>query len=154
MSISDKQLVLEEQLSFILYLCSKETIKRYKSYLDPLGITYTQYLALLVLWNENGVTVNELSRKLYLDSGTLTPLMKKLQTKELVERLRDPEDERVVRLFLTEKGQQLKEQVRHIPGEILDSTGVPAEEASEILETLKSVLERTTNTSFGTDETK
>ena len=154
MSISDKQLVLEEQLSFILYLCSKETIKRYKSYLDPLGITYTQYLALLVLWNENGITVNELSRKLYLDSGTLTPLLKKLETKELVERHRDTEDERVVRLFLTEKGQNLKEQVRHIPGEILDHTGVPAEEASEILETLKSVLERTTNTSFGTEERK
>ncbi|AOM84242.1 MarR family winged helix-turn-helix transcriptional regulator [Salisediminibacterium beveridgei] len=152
MVMSDQNLVLDEQLSFILYLCSKETIKRYKEYLDPLGITYTQYLAMLVLWNDNGISVNELSKKMYLDSGTLTPLLKKLEGKNLVERHRDSTDERVVLVSLTKKGVDLKDQIRHIPGEILAKTGVPPQEAADILEMLKSVLDRTTSLNYGKKE--
>ena len=81
--VSDKNLILENQLSFIMYACSKETIKRYKSYLKNVDLTYTQYIAMLVLWNGDNITVNELGRKLYLDSGTITPLLKKLESKGL-----------------------------------------------------------------------
>ncbi len=141
--ISDENLILEEQLSFIMYLCSKETIKRYKEYLDPLDLTYTQYLAMLVLWNGDKISVNDLSKRLYLDSGTLTPLLKKLEGKGLIERYRDRNDERVVLVNVAPKGFELKDKVKHIPEKILAETGIPASEATEILTTLKSVLERT-----------
>jgi len=126
-----------------MYLCSKETIKRYKEYLDPLDLTYTQYLAMLVLWNGDNISVNDLSKRLYLDSGTVTPLLKKLEVKGLIERYRDPADDRVVLITVAEKGFELKDKVKKIPEKILAETGIPPSEASEILTTLKSVLERT-----------
>ncbi|MBB6623626.1 MarR family winged helix-turn-helix transcriptional regulator [Clostridium gasigenes] len=140
--VSDKNLILENQLSFIMYACSKETIKRYKSYLKNVDLTYTQYIAMLVLWNGDNITVNELGRKLYLDSGTITPLLKKLESKGLVERARDISDERNVFVRVTPIGQQLKEKVRNIPENILEDTGIPMSEANDILVDLKSVLER------------
>ncbi|MBU3105376.1 MarR family winged helix-turn-helix transcriptional regulator [Clostridium gasigenes] len=140
--VSDKNLILENQLSFIMYACSKETIKRYKSYLKNVDLTYTQYIAMLVLWNGDNITVNELGRKLYLDSGTITPLLKKLESKGLVERTRDISDERNVFVRVTPIGQQLKEKVRNIPENILEDTGIPMSEANDILVDLKSVLER------------
>ncbi|MBB6715700.1 MarR family winged helix-turn-helix transcriptional regulator [Clostridium gasigenes] len=140
--VSDKNLILENQLSFIMYACSKETIKRYKSYLKKVDLTYTQYIAMLVLWNGDNITVNELGRKLYLDSGTITPLLKKLESKGLVERTRDISDERNVFVRVTPIGQQLKEKVRNIPENILEDTGIPMSEANDILVDLKSVLER------------
>ncbi len=81
--VSDENLILENQLSFILYVCSKETIKRYKEDLDVIGLTYTQYIAMLVLWNTDNIPVNELGKRLFLDSGTITPLLKKLEIKGL-----------------------------------------------------------------------
>ncbi|MBU3135248.1 MarR family transcriptional regulator [Clostridium gasigenes] len=140
--VSDKNLILENQLSFIMYACSKETIKRYKSYLKNVDLTYTQYIAMLVLWNGDNITVNELGRKLYLDSGTITPLLKKLESKGLVDRTRDISDERNVFVRVTPIGQQLKEKVRNIPENILEDTGIPMSEANDILVDLKSVLER------------
>ena len=84
--MKDDQLILERQLSFILYVCSKETIRRYQTYLEDLNLTYTQYLVMLVLWNGDNIPVNELGKRLYLDSGTLTPMLKKLETKNLLKR--------------------------------------------------------------------
>jgi len=143
--VSDENLVLENQLSFIMYACAKETIKRYKTYLDEIGLTYTQYITMLVLWNGDNIPVNELGKRLYLDSGTITPLLKKLESKELVERVRDTNDERAVLVRVTEKGLKLKNSVRNIPEKILAETGVPAEEANDVLEILKSILVRVNN---------
>src|SRR5690625_4062345 len=86
LKMKDDQLILERQLSFILYVCSKETIRRYQTYLEDLNLTYTQYLVMLVLWNGDNIPVNELGKRLYLDSGTLTPMLKKLETKNLLKR--------------------------------------------------------------------
>jgi len=143
--VSDENLILENQLSFIMYACAKETIKRYKSYLDEIGLTYTQYITMLVLWNGDNIPVNELGKRLYLDSGTITPLLKKLEGKELVERIRDTNDERAVLVRVTPKGLELKNSVRNIPERILAETGVPAEEANDVLEILKSILVRVNN---------
>ena len=140
--VSDENLILENQLSFILYACSKETIKRYKEYLDLMGLTYTQYIAMLVLWNGDNIQVNELGKRLYLDSGTITPLLKKLEAKELVERVRDLNDERSVLVRVSDKGYELKERARNFPEKILAQTGVPKEEAEYVLEILKSILDR------------
>ena len=140
--VSDEYLILENQLSFIMYACSKETIKRYKVYLEQIDLTYTQYLAMLVLWNGDNIPVNELGRRLYLDSGTITPLLKKLEAKELVERIRDTNDERNVLVRVTPKGYELKFKVNNIPEKILSQTGIPISEADNILLTLRSILER------------
>jgi MarR family transcriptional regulator, organic hydroperoxide resistance regulator len=140
--VSNDDLILEEQLSFIMYACSKETIKRYKSYLEKIGLTYTQYLAMLVLWNGDNIPINELGKRLYLDSGTITPLLKRLETKELIERIRDINDERNVFVRVTPKGYKLKESIKTIPEKVMSETGIPVEEANDILEILKSVLER------------
>lgn len=98
-----EMLKLDNQLCFALYACSKEIIALYKPYLNSQGLTYTQYITLLVLWEEDGLNISELGNKLLLDSGTLTPLLKKLEKFQLVERVRDRDDERVVKVFLTEK---------------------------------------------------
>jgi len=143
--VSDENLILENQLSFIMYACSKETIKRYKTYLDEIGLTYTQYITMLVLWNGDNIPVNELGKRLYLDSGTITPLLKKLESNGLVERIRDTNDERNVLVRVTSKGFELKESVRNIPEKILTETGVPAEEANDVLEILRSILVRVNN---------
>ena len=140
--VSDENLILENQLSFVLYACSKETIKRYKAYLEQFDLTYTQYLAMLVLWNGDNIPVNELGKRLYLDSGTITPLTKKLEAKELVERIRDTNDERNVLVRVTPKGYELKFKVSNVPEKILSETGVPVSEADDILLTLRSILER------------
>ena len=108
-------LKLGVQVSFPLYACAKETVRLYKPYLDELGLTYTQYIAMLVLWEKEKMTVKELGNKLYLDSGTLTPLLKKLEAKGLIRRERSREDERNLFLMLTEEGYAMKDQALHIP---------------------------------------
>ncbi len=138
--VSDENLILENQLSFVMYACSKETIKRYKTYLDEIDLTYTQYITMLVLWNGDNIPVNELGKRLYLDSGTITPLLKKLEIKELVERVRDTNDERNVLVRVSPKGFDLKNRVRTVPEKILSETGVPVEVANNVLEILKSIL--------------
>lgn len=140
--VGGENLVLEDQMSFIMYVCSKETIKKYKTYLDEFNLTYTQYLAMLVLWNEDNIPVNVLSEQLYLDSGTITPLLKKLESKGLVERAKDKEDGRNVLVQVTKKGYAIKEDVKKIPQKILSETGIPSDEAHDILNMLKSVLDR------------
>ena len=108
-------LKLDNQLCFALYACSREVTKHYKPELDKIGITYTQYVTLMVLWEKDNITVKELGTKLRLDSGTLTPLLKKLETKGLVTRIRDSKDERNVYVSLTENGIKLKDKALEIP---------------------------------------
>ena len=108
-------LKLENQLCFPLYACSREVIKRYTPCLEKIGLTYTQYVTRLVLWEEKQLTVKELGQRLYLDSGTLTPLLKKLEAKGLVVRARSSRDERNLIVSLTQQGENLREEALPIP---------------------------------------
>lgn len=111
-------LKLDNQLCFTIYACSREITKLYQPHLEKLGVTYSQYLVLLVLWERGKCTVKELGEALYLDSGTLTPLLKRLQTAGIINRERSTEDERKVLITLTSKGQALREQALEVPGAV------------------------------------
>lgn len=133
-------LKLENQLCFPLYACSKEIIKKYKPYLDPLGLTYTQYITLMVLWEENNITVKTLGERLYLDSGTLTPLLKKMESQGLVTRERSPKDERNVYIRLTERGLALRDEALAVPRQIGSCISLSPEEAVFLRDTLNKIL--------------
>ena len=108
-------LKLENQLCFPLYACSKEIVRRYKTALDKLDLTYTQYIVMMVMWEEKELNVKELGDKLFLDSGTLTPVLKKLEAKGYVTRERSKIDERTLIVTLTESGKELREMAVDIP---------------------------------------
>ena len=112
----DAMLLLDNQLCFALYSTSLAMTRVYKPLLDALGLTYPQYLAMLVLWEKDGLMVSELGERLYLDSGTLTPLLKRLESSGLIARIRDVEDERRVHITLTAEGRKLKARATSIPG--------------------------------------
>lgn len=133
-------LKLENQLCFPLYAASREVIKRYHPYLTGLGLTYTQYIALMVLWADRQVSVKELGRKLFLDSGTLTPVLKSLEEKGYVNRRRSSEDERVLIVEITESGEALKERAVSIPEKIAGCVKLDTEEAMQLYQLLYKVL--------------
>ncbi len=139
-----ESLKLGNQLCFPLYACSKEIIKKYKPFLDPLGLTYTQYITLMALWEENNVTVKALGERLYLDSGTLTPLLKKMENQGLVTRVRSPKDERNVYISLTEKGSALKDEALTVPKQIGGCISLSKEEAVSLQRLLNKVLKQLT----------
>ena len=114
-------LLLDKQLCFALYSASLAMTKRYKPLLAQLGLTYPQYLAMLVLWEQDGLTVSELGERLFLDSGTLTPLLKRLETSHLLVRSRDARDERRVRLTLTAQGRTLRKVAETVPERVLNN---------------------------------
>lgn len=138
--MSDEMLKLDNQLCFALYACSREVIKKYKPFLDPLGITYTQYITLLVLWETPKISFKHLAERLKLDSGTLTPLLKKLEASGLVSRMRDPEDERSVILTLTDAGAALKAKAQSIPEDVFGSTGMCVSDTLALKELLEQTL--------------
>ena len=138
--MNDEALKLDNQLCFVLYACSREITKLYKPVLDKLGITYTQYISLLVLWEKDDITVKDMGIKLHLDSGTLTPLLKKLESMKLVKRTRDTVDERKVYVKLTKKGIDLKQMAIDIPNKILCSTGLTLQSAELLKENINSLL--------------
>ena len=115
---NNDSLRLENQLCFPLYAASREVVKRYRPHLDALGLTYTQYIAMMVLWEKQSVTVKELGEALYLDSGTLTPLLKKMEAKGLITRRRSEEDERSLIVRLTDEGLALREKALAVPPKI------------------------------------
>ena len=125
-------LKLGNQLCFPLYAASRNVIREYKPFLDKLDLTYTQYIAMLVLWEKDKVTVKELGEALYLDSGTLTPLLKKLENKGLITRKRSTEDERNLILTLTKAGQAMQEQAAGIPAELCKKVPLTDEEAETL----------------------
>ena len=133
-------LKLENQLCFPLYACSRNVIREYKPYLDRLDLTYTQYIAMLVLWERGSLTVKELGEALYLDSGTLTPVLKSLEAKGFVKRYRSAADERVLLVELTEEGEALKEKAVEIPALIENAVKLSEEEAAQLRELLSKVL--------------
>ena len=108
-------LKLENQICFPIYACAREVVKKYKPFLDEIGLTYTQYIVMMVLWEYKRIGVKELGKHLYLDSGTLTPLLKRLEIKGLIQRERSREDERAVNITITEAGEILKEKAIEIP---------------------------------------
>ena len=110
-----EQLKLQNQLCFPLYAAAKEVVRKYKPYLDELDLTYTQYITMMVLWEKEQCNVKELGSMLFLDSGTLTPLLKKLENKGYITRCRCKEDERNLIIQITKKGEDLKEKAAHIP---------------------------------------
>ena len=112
-------LSLDEQLCFPFYSISREITKRYRPLLEPLGLTYPQYLVMLVLWEEDQQSLKAVGERLHLDSGTLTPLLKKLEAAELVRRVRNKEDERHIEITLTAKGWALREQAENLREELL-----------------------------------
>ncbi|MBQ3284246.1 MAG: MarR family transcriptional regulator [Ruminococcus sp.] len=114
----DDMLKLENQLCFPLYAAARRVTGLYTPYLKELGLTYTQYIVFLVLWEQDGVPVGELGKRLYLDNGTLSPLLKKLEASGYLTRSRDGADERVVTVLLTQKGRELKEQAKEIPQKV------------------------------------
>ena len=117
------RLVLERQLCFALYSASLAMTKLYRPLLEPLGLTYPQYLVMMLLWERDGLSLSELSDRLLLDSGTLTPLIKRLEKAGLVERVRDTVDERRVRITLTQVGKRLKKQAESVPQSAANATG-------------------------------
>ena len=133
-------LLLDNQICFPLYACSKEIIRRYKPLLDDIGLTYTQYITMLALWEEKKLSVSGLGEKLYLDSGTLTPLLKTLENKGLIKRKRLENDERVLEVELTSKGEELKERAVSIPAKIASQTNLTGKEAVELYRLLYKIL--------------
>lgn len=138
---ADELLKLENQLCFPLYACSKEVVRRYTPFLDELGLTYTQYLVMMALWEYGSASVGELGRHLYLDSGTLTPVLKKLEAKGLIERARSVEDERRVQITLTAHGKALKKRAAKIPIAMGQCIPISPEDAAELSRLLHKVLD-------------
>ncbi|AZN38667.1 MarR family winged helix-turn-helix transcriptional regulator [Paenibacillus albus] len=145
-------LTLDNQLCFALYACAREVTKLYRPFLDELGITYTQYVTLLALWEKDGVPVKELGAKLYLDSGTLTPLLKKLEGMSLIRRERDSGDERSVLVRLTEEGRAMKEQAMTIPERVFCQTNLPPVELAELRDQLQKLTAAVHQSTCGTQE--
>ena len=124
-------LKIGNQLCFPLYACSREIIKRYKPFLDEIDLTYTQYIAMMVLWEQGSTTVKELGNALYLDSGTLTPLLKKMEVKGLINRRRSETDERSLIVSLTGAGEALKDKALSVPQQMASCVCLEPEEARE-----------------------
>ena len=133
-------LKLDNQLCFPLYAASREVIKKYRPYLDALDLTYTQYITMMVFWEEKKISVKELGKKLYLDSGTLTPVLKSLEAKGFVKRYRSTEDERVLIVEITNKGEALRDKAVSVPAEVSKCIRLEQGEAIKLYELLYKVL--------------
>lgn len=131
---------LDAQLCFPLYAAARKIVNMYTPYLKPLGITYTQYIVFLALWQEGDLTVGDLCRMLYLDSGTLTPLLKKMEQAGYITRCRSHQDERVVEICLTDKGRELREKVKDIPSALGSCVNLSREEAQTMYRMLYCLL--------------
>jgi len=137
-----KNLKLDNQLCFALYAASREVIKLYKPILDKYNLTYTQYVTLLVLWEKEKIAVKEIGEKLHLDSGTITPVLKKLESMELIKKYRDPQDDRVVLVEVTSKGRLLKDEILQVPEQIYCKVGVTEEEFIVLKSSLDKLLNK------------
>ncbi len=133
-------LKLENQLCFPLYACAKEIVKAYKPYLDELGLTYTQYITMMVMWEHRELRVKEVGEHLYLDSGTLTPLLKRLEEKGYISRRRSKEDERDLIVSITDEGMRLRERALSVPERLASCVDLKPEKARELYEILYEVL--------------
>ncbi len=141
--MSDKYdaLKIDNQLCFPLYACSKEIVRRYTPFLEEIDLTYTQYITMMVLWEQKEINVKELGKRLYLDSGTLTPVLKRLEQKNLISRQRDSKDERNLIVRLTDEGEQLKEKAVEIPHKMAGCVSLSEKEAAQLYKLLHKVLQ-------------
>ena len=139
-NMNENFLRLENQLCFPLYAAARETIKVYKPFLDELDLTYTQYIAMLLLWEHNTLTVKGMGDRLFLDSGTLTPLLKKLEAKGLITRTRSTKDERNLNVTITDQGMALREKAEHIPEDIGKNNPLSLEETMTLYRLLYKLL--------------
>ncbi|CEN86969.1 MAG: MarR family winged helix-turn-helix transcriptional regulator [Paraclostridium sordellii] len=135
-----EKIKLDNQLCFSLYAASREVIKTYKPHLDKYGLTYTQYIAMLVVWEHEKITVKEMGKKLHLDSGTLTPVLKKLYSMELIDKYRDKNDDRVVIVEVTEKGKNMKDEIIEVPEKMYCKFSKNIEDAIELKRLLDNLL--------------
>lgn len=133
-------LKLEHQICFPLYACAREVVKKYRPYLDEIDLTYTQYIAMMVFWEKGKCSAKELGEKLYLDSGTLTPVLKSLEKKGFVKRVRSIEDERLLMVEITAEGEKLKEKAVEIPTKVASCVNLTPEESVELYKTLYKIL--------------
>ncbi|MCR5156618.1 MAG: MarR family transcriptional regulator [Butyrivibrio sp.] len=143
MSVKEEKyetLKLGNQLCFPLYACSKEIIRKYKPYLDEIDLTYTQYITMMVLWEQKSLNVKTLGEKLYLDSGTLTPVLKKLESKGYITRERSNEDERNLLVTITEEGEKLRERALSIPPAMGSCVKLSAEESKLLYDLLYKII--------------
>ncbi|UOQ83688.1 MarR family winged helix-turn-helix transcriptional regulator [Gracilibacillus salinarum] len=138
--MTDQIIKLEDQLCFSLYATTREMTKRYRPLLEELQITYPQYLVLLVLWEKDGISVKELGTRLYLDSGTLTPMLKRMEESQLLARKRSATDERRVVVTLTDKGHEAKEKAACIPARLLENVDGDPAEVEQLKQTLMKML--------------
>ena len=134
-------LKLQNQVCFPLYACSKELVRQYGPYLKELNLTYTQYIVMLVLWEEKKCNVTELGQKLYLDSGTLTPLLKKLESKGYITRTRETSDERCLSVSLTDEGEMLQHKAASVPKSMASCVNLSEDEAKSLYCMLYKILE-------------
>ena len=134
-------LKLSNQLCFPLYACGKEIVRKYKPILDKFDLTYTQYIVLLVLWEKDHISVKEIGERIYLDSGTLTPLLNKLEQKGLIKKEVNKEDERGLLISLTKKGLELEKEIVEVPACIAKTVDLSIEEATTLYQLLYKVLE-------------
>jgi len=133
-------LKLENQLCFPLYVASKEVIKKYRPFLDTIDLTYTQYITMMVMWEVKSINVKDLGKKLFLDSGTLTPVLKSLEAKGFVHRMRSKKDERMLLVEITDLGQKLKEKAAEIPEKMTNCVNLSQDEAKQLYTLLKKIL--------------
>jgi DNA-binding MarR family transcriptional regulator len=138
----DEVLELDNQLCFPLYACARLVMQAYRPHLDPLGLTYLQYLVLLVLWERDGQNVSEIGERLFLDSGTLTPVLKRLEKMGIIRRRRARKDDRAVENCLTAAGRKLKRKVLHVPLALLCEVGLALPEAMRMRDMLKTLIPR------------
>ena len=135
-------LKLENQLCFPLYACAKEVVRRYRPLLEPLGLTYTQYIAMMVMWEHRSIAMSRLGQMLYLDSGTLTPLLKKMEQQGWIRRERSSEDERNVIIHLTLEGEQLRSKVSDVPERMAECVDLEPQQMQELYGLLQELLQR------------
>ncbi len=135
-------LALDNQLCFALYAASRLVTQAYRTHLDALGLTYAQYLVMLVLWEGDGLTVSEIGERLYLDSGTLTPLLKRLERMELVRRARRKDDEREVETRLTAAGRRLEQRAAQVPLGVLCEAGLTLGDVTEVREPVRALVKK------------
>ncbi len=136
-----EQLKLKSLFCFPLYACSKEVVRLYRPHLERLGLTYTQYIAMVVFWECGVCNVKELGERLFLDSGTLTPVLKNLEAKGFVRRYRSETDERVLYVELTQKGRQMKEEGIRVHGEMIKNLPLSMEESKQLYDLLNKLLD-------------
>ena len=136
----NEKLKLENQLCFPLYACAKEIVRRYTPLLDPLGLTYTQYIAMMVMWEHKSISVKDMGKLLFLDSGTLTPMLKKMEKAGWIQRKRSEIDERMVILTITARGEELHDKAAEIPTKMAGCVTLENEDALQLYSLLQKMM--------------